>query len=286
MLGGLAVLNLGAGAWFFHHAAEELAAPSRLAELRRAERTLSMELGLMNTVLDRARLELAEHRGTEWQARVVNGLAPSGNAIPASFAEAPPSVSPPSALERMLGLGISSRRASRLWVTAGNVREGLFEASDLSASYAQILRVMEREAPLWKGIPSVSPLEDPAMSSDYGMRRDPFTGRRAYHRGLDFRAPTGTRILATADGIVVKAGWSGGYGRMVEIDHQNGLSTLYAHASRVAVKRGQRVRRGQVVGYVGRTGRASAPHLHYEVRLDGEPMNPRGSIPDDYLAAD
>lgn len=113
------------------------------------------------------------------------------------------------------------------------------------------------------------------LSSGFGVRSDPFLGRPAMHTGLDFRASTGDPVRATANGRVVSAGWAGGYGRMVEIDHGNGLSTRYGHMSRINVKVGEQIHIGQVVGEVGSTGRSTGPHLHYETRIDGEAVDPQ-----------
>jgi len=113
------------------------------------------------------------------------------------------------------------------------------------------------------------------FTSGFGVRSDPFLGRPAMHTGLDFRAAIGDPVRATANGRVVSAGWSGGYGRMVEIDHGNGLSTRYGHLSEIDVKVGEIVKIGQVVGAVGSTGRSTGPHLHYETRIDGEAVDPQ-----------
>lgn len=125
-----------------------------------------------------------------------------------------------------------------------------------------------------KRLPHGSPTPGKKISSRYGTRRDPFTGRAAVHGGLDYKARRGTPVLATATGKVVKAGRHGGYGKLVEIDHGNGITTRYAHLSRIKVKIGQRVKKGGVVGKVGSTGRSTGPHLHYEVRRKGKTMNP------------
>jgi murein DD-endopeptidase MepM/ murein hydrolase activator NlpD len=113
------------------------------------------------------------------------------------------------------------------------------------------------------------------FTSGFGVRSDPFLGRPAMHTGLDFRAQMGDPVRATANGKVVNSGWSGGYGRMVEIDHGNGLSTRYGHLSQIDVKVGDIVRIGQVIGEVGSTGRSTGPHLHYETRIDGEAVDPQ-----------
>jgi len=113
------------------------------------------------------------------------------------------------------------------------------------------------------------------FTSGFGVRSDPFLGRPAMHTGLDFRAATGDPVRATASGKVVSSGSAGGYGRMVEIDHGNGLSTRYGHLSEINVKVGDQIKIGQVIGEVGSTGRSTGPHLHYETRIDGEAVDPQ-----------
>jgi murein DD-endopeptidase MepM/ murein hydrolase activator NlpD len=113
------------------------------------------------------------------------------------------------------------------------------------------------------------------FTSGFGVRIDPFIGRPAMHTGLDFRAATGDPVRATANGKVVSSGWTGGYGRMVEIDHGNGLSTRYGHLSEINVRVGDPIKIGQVIGAVGSTGRSTGPHLHYETRIDGEAVDPQ-----------
>jgi murein DD-endopeptidase MepM/ murein hydrolase activator NlpD len=112
-------------------------------------------------------------------------------------------------------------------------------------------------------------------TSSFGVRSDPFLGRPAMHSGLDFRGATGDPVRATAAGKVVAAGWSGGYGKMVEIEHNDQLSTRYGHLSQINVKVGEVVRIGQVVGEIGSTGRSTGPHLHYETRIDGDAVDPQ-----------
>jgi len=122
-------------------------------------------------------------------------------------------------------------------------------------------------------VPSTAPVDGP-MSSGFGFRSDPFTGRGALHTGLDFPAEIGTPIVAAAGGMVVAAGVHPQYGNKVEVDHGNGLVTRYAHASRLLVKEGDLVKRGQTIALVGSTGRSTGPHLHFEVLLQGVPQNP------------
>lgn len=122
------------------------------------------------------------------------------------------------------------------------------------------------------------PFNNPSPASDitssFGNRPDPFLGRLALHAGIDFRAPTGTRILATAPGTVITAGKTGGYGNMVEIDHGNGITTRYAHLSTILVNAGDKITTGEAIARSGSTGRSTGPHLHYEVRLNGEAVDP------------
>jgi murein DD-endopeptidase MepM/ murein hydrolase activator NlpD len=112
------------------------------------------------------------------------------------------------------------------------------------------------------------------LRSSFGGRSDPFSGEGAFHTGVDLQVPKGSSVHATADGVVERAGWSGKYGKLVVIDHGNGLKTYYAHLSQYDVVPGQAVRRGEVIALSGATGHATGPHVHYEVRLSGTPVNP------------
>ena len=127
--------------------------------------------------------------------------------------------------------------------------------------------------------PAISPAKG-LLTSGFGYRRDPFTGRRAFHGGIDIVAPRGKQILATGDGLVTKAGRSVGLGNVVYISHSLGIVTRYGHMSKIDVKPGQRVRRGDVIGYVGSSGRSTGNHVHYEVHVDGKSVNPLGYILD------
>jgi len=112
------------------------------------------------------------------------------------------------------------------------------------------------------------------VTSSFGERTDPIGGSGEFHRGIDIAAPTGTPIHATGDGVVVMAGWGSGYGREIMLDHGHGMTTLYGHMSAMAVVPGETVTRGQIIGYVGTSGRSTGAHLHYEVRIHDAPVNP------------
>ena len=127
-------------------------------------------------------------------------------------------------------------------------------------------------------MPLAAPMTEYQLNSGFGYRRDPFRRRGAIHTGLDFGGPRNAAILATAPGTVVEAGRAGAYGIMVVVDHGMGIETRYAHLSRAVVRVGERVDTGKMVGIMGRTGRATGYHLHYEIRVDGRPLNPKPFI--------
>jgi murein DD-endopeptidase MepM/ murein hydrolase activator NlpD len=121
--------------------------------------------------------------------------------------------------------------------------------------------------------PSIWPV-DGRLMGPFGQRTDPFSGEGEYHKGVDISSPTGTPVKAAADGVVTHAEYFGGYGKLVIITHGNGTETYYAHLSKFDVIAGQEIRQGEILGRVGSTGRVTAPHLHYEVRIGGTPVNP------------
>lgn len=129
-----------------------------------------------------------------------------------------------------------------------------------------------------QSFPIANPAPGKSISSNFGNRRDPILGSSAFHSGIDFRAETGTPIRSTAAGKVVKAGRYGGYGKMIEIRHANGLSTRYGHLSKIYVQPGQNVKAGVKIGASGNTGRSTGPHLHYEVRTNNKAINPLNYI--------
>jgi murein DD-endopeptidase MepM/ murein hydrolase activator NlpD len=132
---------------------------------------------------------------------------------------------------------------------------------------------VERREALAAATPSIWPVAG-WLSSAYGNRRDPFTGGADFHPGLDISADPGTPVHTTADGTVVSAGWSGNYGNLIVVDHGFGIQTRYGHLSKYQTRLGQRVRRGEIIGHVGSTGRSTSPHLHYEILTNGKLTNP------------
>jgi murein DD-endopeptidase MepM/ murein hydrolase activator NlpD len=128
-------------------------------------------------------------------------------------------------------------------------------------------------AALLAATPAIVPVRG-YPSGPFGYRDDPFTGNREFHPGIDISAPYGKEVVASADGLTVFAGRRFGYGNLVVLEHKFGISTRYGHLSRIVVKNGQKIKKGDPIGYVGSTGRATGPHLHYEVRLNEQPLNP------------
>ena len=168
---------------------------------------------------------------------------------------------------------ISSRPVTlaELQIQAHAVAKGLDARSDyMNVVESELLANAARVALL----PRDAPLVEGFVGSGFGMRTDPFTGEMTMHTGVDFAAPVGTPIFAAAGGVVEAADRHPEYGNLVRIDHGNGLSTWYAHTSRFLVKAGDIVRKGQQIALVGATGRATGPHLHFEVRVNGTPQNP------------
>jgi murein DD-endopeptidase MepM/ murein hydrolase activator NlpD len=133
---------------------------------------------------------------------------------------------------------------------------------------------VESQKALARATPSFWPLRQAWLSSGYGTRKDPFTGLMDFHAGLDLSADRGTPVLATADGVVESAGYNGNYGNSIVLTHGYGIATRFGHLSGYAIRIGQQVKRGDVIGYVGATGRATSAHLHYEILVGGRPINP------------
>ncbi len=216
-----------------------------------------------------ARLEISLNRLEQRQATMVGSLADNYD----------------SKARRMRAvlteLGLDAGKASGAgavggpFVPAALPRDAI--AFERQLSRIQIARAqITRLARTLSAIPVRKPVDGEIdLQSGFGVRIDPFLGAPAMHTGLDLHGETGDPVRATADGTVIAAGWNGGYGRVVEVDHHNGLSTRYAHLSSIDVRVGQSVKSGQIVGKVGSTGRSTGPHLHYETRLKGEALDPQ-----------
>jgi len=151
------------------------------------------------------------------------------------------------------------------------------EFSNLFANWRSLDNGSGFAAPVYAAavsVPSRMPLEAMVLTSDYGMRTHPILRQRRQHKGIDLAAPSGSPVYATADGLIARAEWYSTYGNYIQIEHGGEMQTRYAHLSAYAVMAGDRVRKGDLIGYVGSTGRSTGPHLHYEVRVAGEAVDP------------
>ena len=156
---------------------------------------------------------------------------------------------------------------------ADGVGEAVRRGSVLSSRLALIEKRLSTQADQLSLTPTLAPTVG-VLTAGFGNRVDPFTGRPEYHTGIDISTPSGHRIVAPANGTVVKVGWENGYGRFVEIAHGYGVNTTYSHLATARVLEGQRVKRGDIIALVGSTGRSTGPHLHYEVHAAGKAVNP------------
>ena len=205
---------------------------------------------------DRSRLDPNSARAMEKLPAVVKNRAVGGTSVAGASA--------------MLTPQVNTASVSSLDQTFTMLRNVL---GSLEGHLSIVRRNVEKRESLMNATPSIWPVHG-WLSAGYGMRSDPFTGKRDFHPGLDISAERGTPILATADGKVEVAAPSGDYGNLVVVDHGFGLVTRYGHLSKFAVWQGREVKRGDLLGYVGATGRATGPHLHYEVLASGKLINP------------
>jgi len=155
-------------------------------------------------------------------------------------------------------------------------RELLSNSIELKASFEEIIDILDSEKERLSRIPSINPVgsQEAWISSGFGYRNDPITGGRRFHDGCDLVAPRGTPVIAPADAVVTYAGWREGLGRTVELEHGYGYTTIYGHNNKLFVKKGDHVKRGDLISHIGSSGRSTGPHLHYEVRLSGKLVNP------------
>lgn len=236
---------------------------------------LMAKLSHLTRDMDRSRDVLAMARSTDEQLRVLLGLARRRDQAGGSeTALGGPTAADRTGLQRMIagGAGAISERDFHRQIAA--LRE---ESAKRLASFQEISWYIGNQRSLYRATPSVWPTEG-HLTSLFGYRFDPMGGGDGetgeYHQGIDIANSPDTLIHASADGTVRHSGWSHGYGRMILIDHGYGLTTLYGHTSKSLVKTGERISRGQVIAYMGTTGRSTGAHLHYEVWRHGKPVNP------------
>lgn len=202
---------------------------------------------------------LADYEDRTMELAIVAGLDPTPNGETGPGSEA--------------GIGGEDLAA------AGDLGDLEVRATRLDGVLDQVADRLQERLRWISSTPAITPAPG-ILTSGFGMRRDPLTRGRAFHAGVDIAASPGAPVKATADGVVTRAGRNGGLGKAVFLSHGFGLSTRYGHLSKLAVEPGQRVTRGDLIGYVGNTGRSTGYHLHYEVHLDGKAVNPMGYLLD------
>jgi murein DD-endopeptidase MepM/ murein hydrolase activator NlpD len=166
------------------------------------------------------------------------------------------------------------RRLFTGWKQMDNGQLAITPAASMAPASASSGFSTSPFAPSKVSIPSRNPLDGASMTSGFGMRTHPVLGGRRGHKGIDLAMPTGTPVYATADGVISKAEWFSSYGLYISVEHGGKIQTRYGHLSRLSVASGQSVKKGDLIGYVGSTGRSTGPHLHYEVRIAGVAVNP------------
>ena len=240
------------------------------------EKTQKRELDNM-----KLRYELLDKKMTQAQ-KVLEGVQQRDNDIYRMYFE----VNPIPEEQRLAGFGGVNRYKSLEGFENSDMIVDATKSMDIlakqlyiqSKSLDEIINLAEDKEKLLASIPAIQPIKKEdltRMASGFGWRSDPFTKARKMHNGMDFTSPKGTPIYATGNGIIKRAdNGSSGFGNHIRIDHGFGYITLYAHLSKYNVRKGQRVKRGDLIGFVGSTGRSMAPHLHYEVHKDGKPINP------------
>jgi murein DD-endopeptidase MepM/ murein hydrolase activator NlpD len=228
-----------------------------LAELQRENSVLLSRIRAFQHEVDGLNRQMEVNFELQNRARLLAGLDPIDQDVwQVGIGGPEPS------LTRNAEVSISDRIMANL---EDNLERMVRQSELQLESYEEIVAILGKEKQLRDCTPSIRPLRGGYLSSRFGRRMDPFTGRLAHHTGVDYRARNGTPVMCTADGVVTMAKKKGSFGLVIEVNHGFGFKTRYAHLSKMLVKRGTRVKRGEIIGLVGNTGRSTGSHLHYEV---------------------
>lgn len=265
MAAGILVAILGLSVFSGFRSFTQAVDKARLADLERENEALRGTVTELAGKIGEFEGAMAKHVEFEEQVRILADLEPMDQDVWGVGVGGP---------ELTSATNIGGLQGERLESIGEDVERMLRQLKLQRHSFTEILQRLREKSDELSCIPSVKPVDVGYISSGFGKRRDPFTGRISRHEGVDFSARRGSNIYATADGTVRKAKYDRGYGYTIEIDHGNGIVTKYAHNQKLLVRRGQKVSRGDVIAYLGDSGRSTAPHLHYEVRLDGAAQNP------------
>ncbi|MBT3589697.1 MAG: peptidoglycan DD-metalloendopeptidase family protein [Candidatus Marinimicrobia bacterium] len=262
------IVLLGAVLFFSADSLSKLLYQKRLAEFKQNYHSVSQNLDALKTRLDFLDSQILALEEKDQAVRTYAGMPDIDKEI------------------RQLGIGgIMSEKSLSMDNLAPAVNKELtaleFDIDKLSRkvnleliSYENIYDQVKTDVDRIRAIPSIRPIDGGYLNSSYGYRDDPIDHKKRFHQGQDITVRTGTPIHAPADGKIRRAYYVGGFGNHIKIDHGYGYTTIYAHLSKLKVRTGQKVKRGDIIGYTGNTGRSTAPHLHYEVHYYGSPQNP------------
>jgi murein DD-endopeptidase MepM/ murein hydrolase activator NlpD len=248
----------------------------RAARLERENARLAQELGQLHGQVAGLTDTLKTIAARDARIRLLANLEPNDPSVLQAGIGGP--VDPSAEADSLARMGVLGRRASEIRVDIGAL---IRRANLLAASFDEANDSLESHRERLAATPSILPTAGWLSSAFAGMRSHPILHISRPHRGIDVMAPMGTPIQSPANGTVVSAGWEAGYGNVIEIDHGYGIRTRFAHASKLLARKGQRVKRGELIAEVGNTGLATGPHLHYEVHVNGKPVDPlRYVLPD------
>jgi murein DD-endopeptidase MepM/ murein hydrolase activator NlpD len=265
----IAVLTaLGVSGWMVLHYSNRLIGAYQLETLETQNHELRSEMKSLESELGTLRTQVAQNFDFQKKARILANL----DDVPEDVAEV--GVGGPSADLTSAITSIDPATRDRILGVHADIDKLLRQARLQKADYEEILQHLESANQEIHTTPSLKPLNVGFVSSRFGWRMDPITGRRTMHRGVDFSARLGTPVLVTADGVITFSGVWQTYGNVVEVSHGNGFVTRYCHLERRLVQKGQHVTRGDIIGRVGSTGRSTFSHLHYEIEQNGERIDP------------
>ncbi len=268
VVAGLVVAGIAAATVTAFRYAERIRQAHRLAVLETQNEQMRRQIGELTGELDELRRQVAQNFDFQKKARILANLDELSDDI-TEVGVGGPDV----ALVRSVS-ALDPETRERIISARTDIEKLLRQARLQTDSYREILTALETETEKLRTTPSLRPVNVGFVSSWYGWRVDPITGRKSLHRGMDFSARLGTPVFATADGVVTFSGRWKTYGEVIEITHGQGFVTRYAHLQKRLVRKGQKVRRGDIIGRVGSTGRSTFSHLHYEVEKDGRRVNP------------
>lgn len=241
---------------------------NRMEELRMENSNLSLQIGHFRKEIRSLKQKIADNYELQNDLRLMAGLEPISRDVWEVGVGGP-------SVKDEAGISGSGYHSSSL---DEDIDKVLRQAKLEREGFREILEIIKKEKKIRDCTPSIRPLRGGFLSSRFGMRMDPFTGRLARHLGVDYCARTGTPVMSTADGVVTMARKNGSFGLVVELNHKNGFKTRYAHLSRITVRRGQKIKRGEILGKVGNTGLSTGSHLHYEVIFRNAHRNPLNYI--------